>query len=388
MQQCIENVRLQKKMNFKLLVKLINETHIILQQHACKAVNFGLTLRNWLIGFYIFEFEQKGKDQAKYGIDLLGKLADSIRIKGLTSPELSRCRHFYKTYPQILGTLPQESKSNLIDMLSEFLSLEKNFGTLSQELAMLDGTENKPQFKPELINKISYSHFVELIKIDDDTKRKCYELLILKTNLSVRELKRQISSLSYERLGISRNKPKALEQIAGKITPETPRDIIKSHYFFEFLNVNQPETIEETELEQALTDHLQTFIIELGNGFCFEGRQKRILIGDEYFFVDLVFYHRILKCHVLIELKVDSFSHSHAAQLVTYLNYFKSNMMEKNDNSPIGILLVTDKNKTLVEYATANDKDRLFVSKYKLSLPSEEELKSFIENELSGGRLL
>ena len=131
---------------------------------------------------------------------------------------------------------------------------------------------------------------------------------------------------------------------------------------------------------------MQKFIIELGNGFCFEGRQKHILIGDEYFFVDLVFYHRILKCHVLIELKVDSFSHAHVAQLVTYLNYYKSNILEKGDNPPIGILLVTDKNKTLVEYATANDKDRLFVSKYKLKLPSVEELKKFIEDELRGER--
>ncbi|MGK5092150.1 PDDEXK nuclease domain-containing protein [Deltaproteobacteria bacterium TL4] len=123
-------------------------------------------------------------------------------------------------------------------------------------------------------------------------------------------------------------------------------------------------------------------MIELGNGFCFEARQKRMLIGDEYFFADLIFYHRILKCHVVIELKVDSFSHSHVSQLVTYLNYYKQNMMEENDNPPIGILLVTDKNTALVEYATANEKDRLFVSKYKLNLPSEQDLKSFIEKEL------
>jgi hypothetical protein len=135
-------------------------------------------------------------------------------------------------------------------------------------------------------------------------------------------------------------------------------------------------------LEQALINHLQSFIIELGNGFCFEARQKRILIGDEYFFIDIVFYHRILKCHVLIELKVDDFKSAHSAQLVTYLNYYKMNMMEPGDNPPIGILLVTDKNSALVEYATANDKDRLFVSKYKLTLPTEEELKIFIESEL------
>ncbi len=142
--------------------------------------------------------------------------------------------------------------------------------------------------------------------------------------------------------------------------------------------------IEESALELALINHLQQFIIELGNGFCFEARQKRILIGEEYFFVDLVFYHRILKCHVVIELKVDSFSHAHVSQLVTYLNFYKQNMIEEGDNPPIGILLVTDKNTALVEYATANEKDRLFVSKYKLSLPSEQDLKMFIEKELEG----
>ncbi|MCE5212538.1 MAG: PDDEXK nuclease domain-containing protein [Deltaproteobacteria bacterium] len=372
-------------MDFKSLVKLINEAHNTLQQQASKAVNISLTLRNWLIGFYIVEFEQHGKDRAKYGVDLLGKLAASISIKGLTSPELSRCRQFYKIYPHILGALTQESKNNFIQILSENMLPKRILGTVSQELETIDGTKGQSDLQ-NIIHKIPYSHFAELIKIDDDTKRKYYELLIIKTNLSVRELKRQISTLSYERLGISKNKTKALEQVTRKITPGIPQDVIKSHYFFEFLNVNKPDLIEETELEQALTDHLQTFIIELGNGFCFEGRQKRILIGDEYFFVDLVFYHRILKCHVLIELKVDSFSHAHAAQLVTYLNYYKSNILEKGDNPPIGILLVTDKNKTLVEYATANDKDRLFVSKYKLNLPSVEELKEFIENELRGER--
>ncbi|HRZ79969.1 MAG TPA: PDDEXK nuclease domain-containing protein, partial [bacterium] len=164
-----------------------------------------------------------------------------------------------------------------------------------------------------------------------------------------------------------------------------PEDAVKSHYLFEFLGINSPDLIEETELENALINNLQQFIVELGNGFCFEARQKRVLIGDEYFFIDIVFYHRILKCHILVELKVDSFNHSHASQLVTYLNYYKKNMMEDGDNPPIGILLVTDKNTALVEYATANEKDHLFVSKYKLNLPSEEELKSFLEKELKQG---
>lgn len=360
-------------MNYNNLIETIQKTHFSFQEQSIKAVNIGLTIRNWLIGFYILEFEQNGEDRAKYGTSLIAKIAKKIKIKGLTAPELSRCRQFYKVYPEIMELITP--KLTIEDKSDKILHLSNNeiFGMTTQKL----GND-----KNNIITSISYSHFVELIKIENSIKRKYYELLILKTQLNVKELKREIATLSYERLGMSSDKEKAFSGITRKISPSSPHDIIKSHYFFEFLGINSSEQIEESELENALINHLQEFIIELGNGFCFEGRQKRILIGEEYFFVDLVFYHRILKSHVLIELKVDSFSHSHVSQLVTYLNFYKKNMMEENDNPPIGILLVTDKNTALVEYATANEKDRLFVSKYKLNLPSEEDLKTFIENEL------
>lgn len=359
--------------NFNTLIETIQKTHFSFQEQSIKAVNIGLTIRNWLIGFYILEFEQNGEDRAKYGTSLIDKIAKKIKIKGLTAPELSRCRQFYKVYPEIIELIT--TKLTFEDKNDKILHLSNDeiFGLSTQKL------ENN---KNNIIKSISYTHFVELIKIDNPVKRKYYELLILKTQLNVKELKREIATLSYERLGISSDKEKAFSQITKKISPSFPHDIIKSHYFFEFLGLNSPEQIEESELENALINHLQDFIIELGNGFCFESRQKRILIGEEYFFVDLVFYHRILKSHVLIELKVDSFSHAHVSQLVTYLNFYKKNIMEENDNPPIGILLVTDKNTALVEYATANEKDRLFVSKYKLNLPSEDDLKIFIENEL------
>ena len=359
-----------KTMSFEKLINTIQTTHMALMQQAVRAVNSGLTLRNWLIGLYIVEFEQKGEDRAIYGTALLDNLAKQINIKGLTPPELSRCRQFYKTYTEILGTMSQ--KLLPADIL----------GTLPQELNLININE-EGNSGTNIIYRISYSHFTELIKIDDPLKRQYYELLILKTNLNVRELKRQIASLCYERLGLSANKEKALEQISNNLIPLSPEDAVKSHYFFEFLNIISPELIEETNIEQAMLNHLQQFILELGNGFCFEARQKRILIGDEYYFADLVFYHRILKCHIIIELKVDSFNHSHASQLITYLNYFKKNQMEEGDNPPIGILLVTDKNTALVEYATASDRDRVFVSKYKFKLPKEDELKLFIEKELS-----
>lgn len=175
----------------------------------------------------------------------------------------------------------------------------------------------------------------------------------------------------------------AIKKLQTTITPTEPKEIIKSHYFLEFLNFNAPELVEETELEQALVNHLQSFIIELGDGFCFEARQKRILIGEKYYFIDLVFYHRILKCHVLIELKVNDFEHSNASQLNTYLNFYKKEVMLSTDNPPVGILLVTDKDKTLVEYATAGMDENLFVSKYMLQLPKKEQLETFIKNELN-----
>ncbi len=340
-----------RNISFNSLIESIEQTHLSFQAQSVKAVNTGLTLRNWLIGFYIVEFEQNGDDRANYGTALIRNIANHLHIKGLTAPELSRCRQFYKAYPEILGSATQK----------------------------LDKHEN------DLIASISYTHFVELIKINNPVKRRYYELFILKTQPTVKDLKREIATLSYERLGMSADKETAFANLAGKITPSLPQDIIKSHYLFEFLGINSPEQIEESELEIGLINHLQQFIIELGNGFCFEARQKRILIGEEYFFLDLVFYHRILKSHVIIELKVDSFSHAHVSQLVTYLNFYKKNMMEEGDNPPIGILLVTDKNTALVEYATANEKDRLFVSQYKLNLPSEQDLKIFIEQELKKG---
>lgn len=353
--------------------------HETLKQRVFKSVNSVLTIRNWLIGFYIVEFQQNGKDRAQYGDNLLEKLASVIKIKGLTAPELSRCRQFYQVYPRILGTASQELKKLMITQKSLDISINKIFGTATQDFQ----NQSESYQNIGMLFSISYSHFVELIKITDDMKRKYYELLIVKTHSSVKELKRQIATLSYERIGLSKDKEIAFEQIKQKIVPERTGDIVKSHYIFEFLGINHPGLIEESELEQALINHLHSFLLELGYGFCFEARQKRILIGDEYFFIDLVFYHRVLKCHVLIELKVDSFSHSYTSQLVTYLNYYKKNIVEKDDNPPVGILLITDKNTALVEYATANDKDRVFVSRYHLQLPTEKELKEFIERELT-----
>lgn len=364
-------------MNFEKLVFNIQRINSFLQQSAIKAVNTHLTLRNWLTGFYIVEFEQSGSDRAVYGIKLLENIAKNINIKGLTHTELSRCRQFYNTYPQILGLIIQEFKNMLPkDFFSE--NVEKIIlGSATQE------SENANlEYYKSIFQSISYTHFTELIKIVDGTKRHFYELLILKTQPSVKELKRQIDTLTYERVGLSRDHKVSFDEVAKKIKPQLATSLVKSHYFFEFLNLGQPHLIEETDLEQALVSHLQQFISELGNGFCFEARQKRILIGDEYYFIDLVFYHRILKCHVLVELKTEIAKHEHIGQLKTYLHHYKKNVQEENDNPPVGILLVTSQNKTLVEYAIADSDLDIFVSKYQLELPDKSKLEAFINNEL------
>ena len=378
-------------MNFNQLADTIKITTSELQKNAAKSVNIHLTIRNWLIGYYIAEFELKGEDRAEYGASLFITLSEKINIKGLGVTNLKQCRQFYLLYPQILKALAPQLIHILPKRIRQTMTDKSILSTISirqmpsDELRAIDYEStnvNDGTSIYKMISSISFSHFVELIKISDEIKRKFYELLILKTTLSVKELKRQISTLTYERLGLSGDYEKAFSQIEKKIIPEQNSDIIKSHYFFEFLDINQPQLIEETELEQALIDHLQQFILELGNGFCFEARQKRLLIGDEYYFIDLVFYHRILKCHVLIDLKVEKASHEHIGQLKTYINYYKKNFVLETDNPPVGILLVTDQNKSLVEYAIADTDKDIFVSKYQLQLPSKKQLTDFIQNEL------
>ena len=375
-------------MKFEALVNTIESTHWHFQQQATKAVNVALTLRNWLIGHYIVEFEQNGEDRAVYGSALLDRLSLQLQIKGLVSAELSRCRQFYNCYPQILGSLPQEFKNSLPQPILGSLTQEsENYrkldlpirGSLSTESEQLAHTSTGSL----IINKLSYTHLVELIKIQEALKRSFYEIECIKGNWSVRELKRQISSLYFERSGMSA-KPEKLSKITQlKAEALTPTDVVKSVYAFEFLGLKAKDAVEETDMESALLDHLQDFMLEMGHGFCLEARQKKILIGDEYFFVDLVFYHRILKCHVLVELKVEDFNHHNIGQLNTYVNYYKAEVMQPGDNPTVGILLVTHKNKALVEYATAGIDNHLFVSKYLLELPNKERLANFIQQEIA-----
>jgi predicted nuclease of restriction endonuclease-like (RecB) superfamily len=372
-------------LNFEALVAEIEQTHQHFQLQAVKAVNMSLTIRNYLIGFYIVEFEQNGEDRAAYGSKLLDSLAAKLSIKGLVSAEISRCRQFYFCYPQILGALTQEFKNLVPQHILGTLSQESNMGVEPSimESSKLQSTKSNLYVPGEkLLSKLSFSHLVELIKIQDHLKRTFYEIECIKGTWSVRALKRQINSLYFERSGMSA-KPEWLSEITQqKAETANPTDVVKSVYAFEFLGLKTKDALEESDLETALLDHLQDFMMEMGHGFCLEARQKKMLIGDEYFFIDLVFYHRILKCHVLVELKVEDFNHHNIGQLNTYVNYYKAKEMQTDDNPTVGILLVTNKNNALVEFATAGIDNHLFVSKYLLELPKKEQLEAFINNEL------
>lgn len=364
-------------MKYNKLIQDIQATHNVLQTSVAKAINRGLTIRNWLIGYYIVTFEQNGQERAKYGENLLYNISKSSSIKGLSVTNLKIFRQFYGTYPTMNQILPEffSDKSIRQSLTDEFkLSIRQS---LTDESIINTKIGIAPS---KIISKLSFTHLVELIKIDDDLKRAFYELECTKGVWSVRELKRQIESLYFERSGISKDKKKLSKYINEKATQLKSNHIINSPFAIEFLGLSDRAIVSESDLEQALIENLQHFLLEMGNGFCFEARQKRILIDDEYYFVDLVFYNRILKCHIIIELKTEKFTHNHASQLNFYLNYFKEEVMQKEDNPPVGILLCSEKGETTVKYATAGLSEQIFVQKYMLNLPSKEKLVNYLKN--------
>lgn len=376
-------------MNFPQLTNNIIITHEILQNDTIRAINKNITARNWLIGLWIVEFEQNGEDRAKYGDKLLYNISKTISIKGLGITNLSQCRKFYLIYPNIGFEIRNylSNYTNIFQSSTEKLQLydyeviskanirnSQIFQTVSEKLPQIETNR--------LFNNLSFTHFVELIYIDDPLKRLFYEIETIKGCWSVKELHRQIESLCYERSCFSKNPEKLLTIIHKNSEISTTTNIVKSPYVFEFLGYNSYDIVEENDFEKNLITQIQNFILELGDGFCFETRQKRILIDNEYFFVDLVFYHRILKCHILIELKTRKFNYADVAQLNMYVSYYRERIMRNDDNAPIGILLCTDTSSEMVKYATAGMDENIFISKYLLQLPSKESLIKFLNKEL------
>jgi predicted nuclease of restriction endonuclease-like (RecB) superfamily len=368
------------KNDFEKLIDNVYQAHCILQENAVKAVNFNLTVRNWLIGCYIIEYEQNGQDRAKYGNKLIDEMAKSLKAKGLKgySPMALRTnRTFYRTYPQIQQTLSIELQKTGMD-IKNLLTFQMS---QNQQTASVNLPEEYPISTEILLSRLSFSHFIELLRREDPFERLFYEIETIKNNWSVRELERAIDSALFIRTGLSKNKESVIAKIKNQ-KPLNVKDIIRNPYFLDFLELDEKTEYSESQLESSILNHLQQFLTELGTGFCFEARQKRITFDNTHYRIDLVFYHRVLKSHILIDLKVGRFTHADAGQMNVYLNYYRENEMTEGDNPPVGIILCGDKNDTLVKYATNMD-DHLFVSKYLLKLPEKKVLESFMQRELN-----
>jgi len=315
--------------------KLLNNIGELLAQGrktAMRAVNKILVETYWKIGKHIVEYEQQGTEKAEYGSQLLNRLARDLKQrygKGFSKSNIYMMRQFYLKYPK--------------------------FQTVS--------------------GKLSWSIYCELLSVSDDLARSFYEQQCIRENWSVRELKRQINSSLFERVALSKDKNGVLKLSRQGLKIEAPEDIVKDPYVFEFLDSPERENYSEQDLENQLISKLANFLLELGKGFAFIGRQYRITLNNTHYYVDLVFYHRILKCFVLVDLKQGKVEHQDIGQMNMYLNYFKAEENTENDNEPIGIVLAAHKDEILVEYALGGISNKLFVSKYQLYLPDKELLR-------------
>ena len=368
-----DNWQEETSFSFDHLSELVLQLHDSAYSATVKAINRFATIRNYVIGFYIVEYEQHGNDRAKYGDRLLKRLAESVNKRGINETILKNCRRFYLAYPQIKVYL------TAISPTASKKSLGKS-PTASDKSSQISPTLSDNFITPaaELVSKLSFSHIVEILTIDDPLARFFYETECIRCCWSVKELRRQISTNLYFRAGVSQKPELLLERTEINTSPAIT---IKDPFSFEFLGL-RPEAFTESDLENALIGHLQEFLLEMGKGFCFEARQKRMIIDDEYYFADLVFYNRILHCNVIIELKDDEFRHADLSQLNAYVSYFRENEMNIGDNPPVGILLCTRKGDKMVEYALAGMDNDLFVSTYMLSLPDKKTLQEFLLKEI------
>jgi predicted nuclease of restriction endonuclease-like (RecB) superfamily len=325
---------------YRALLGQITELFEAGRQKASIAVNSSLVETYWHIGKHIVEFEQGGKAKADYGKALLPTLSKDLSLslgKGFSLSNLIRMRQFYITFP-IYAELP---------------------------------------------HKLSWSHWVELLKIDDPLERSFYLQQTQLENWSTTELIRQKSSSLFLRLAASKDKAGILQLAREGQTVQKPADLIREPYILDFLKIPEPYHLRETELEKRLIENLQHFLLELGKGFAFVGRQYRITLGNTHYYVDLVFYHRILKCFVLIDLKKETAGYEAVGQMNMYLGYFENEENTEGDNPPIGIVLAKEKDDLLVQYAMHNISSQLFVSKYQLYLPNRDELQALIESQLT-----
>jgi len=367
--------------NFGSLVDLCRQTHEQLQERVARVANTALAARNWLFGWYIVEYEQRGADRATYGSRLIPKLSDrleNLEIAGVSQTRLKLCRLFYSRYREIGPTPPDESYNTLI---SNMLRI----GPTPSDHSRSSLPTNAPTVVPQTLSSkleehlcLGWSHYETLLTIDDTDERSFYEIEAAQNGWGARELNRQIASSLYERLALSRDKDEIRRLAKEGQVVEKAADLIKNPLVLEFLELEQRRTYTEHELETAIIDKIESFLLELGKGFLFEARQKRFSFDNDHFYVDLVFYNRLLRCYVLIDLKRDKLTHQDLGQMQMYVNYFDRHVKLEGELPTVGIVLCHRKNDSLVELTLPDDAN-IFASKYQLYLPSKEELKHQLE---------
>jgi predicted nuclease of restriction endonuclease-like (RecB) superfamily len=311
----------------------------------------------------------------------VASLATDLRkhgLEGFSLSNLKNCRQCYKAYPQIGQTLSGFSNFKRLPEISQTPSGQSDIS--SSTMRKSTAREIQP-FSADVVLCFSWSHLIEFIRLDDTLKRAFYENECLKGNWSVRQLQRQIGSLLFERTGLSRNKAAVIARARRQQPAQSIAELIRDPYVLEFTGLGQRPEYTESDLETALLDHLQKFLLELGAGFLFEARQRRITVGNEHDYIDLVFYHRHLRCHVLLDLKIRPFKHGDAGQMNFYLNWWRENVTAPGEQPPVGVILCSDKDHTKVQFATAGMDNKLFVSRYLTALPSAEQLQRFVESD-------
>ena len=366
--------------DFEQLVELCERTHEESRRSAARAIDRSLVARNWLFGWYIVEYEQQGADRAEYGTQALKTLSVALNSKigrGFSVDALERMRRFYLLYDNLLSESPVGEKSATLSRIS---------GDLENSATMLRISPNSakqiPQTPPEELAKhftLGWSHYVALLSIDDAEARKFYEIEAAENGWSVRELRRQVDSSLYQRLALSRDKQEVRRLACKGQMVEKPSDLIKNPYVLEFLGLDERPAYSESDMESAIINRIEQFLLELGKGFLFEARQKRFSFDDSHFFVDLVFYNRLLRCYVLVDLKLGNVSHQDLGQMQMYVNYFDRHVKTEEELPTVGILLCDDKNDAVVELTLPEDAN-IYASKYQLYLPSRQELAAQLEN--------
>ncbi len=364
-----------RKVNIEIssLLGKVRSLVISARNAAARNINTIQVIANFGIGRLIVEYEQTGKKRAAYGQKVLNELSARLTKefgRGFSEDNLSNMRKFYMVYREQKQISETVSGKLLLKVKSQTVSDQSQISeTVSRKLATPEDVQAiYSQFT------LSWSHYVFLMSVDNQAERDFYEIEAKEQNWSLRELKRQFDSGIYERLALSRDK-KGIKKLSkkGQIVAK-PDDLIKNPYVLEFLGLDEKSQYSETDLESAIIDKIEHFLLELGKGFLFEARQKRFTFDEEHFYVDLVFYNRLLRCYVLIDLKIGKLTHQNMGQMQMYVNYFDRYVKRPDENSTIGIILCRKKNDALVEI-TLPKQVNIFASQYQLYLPSKEELK-------------